>query len=239
MKQLVLITILFLFSQTTFAQIKVQEYERTNQDLEKARIDVFVVNLLKEPESKGLIVIYGGEKGQQLVAIHQDIKAIRNQLNFRLDKSDKDRIFFKISEGKPPLYKEFWIYPKGLELPRIEPKLVNLDSLKTNFHFASVCASCEDAIEPLSTDFIDFELYANLLRQYPGYKSLIVIYPNTFDRWSRKERYQDALNYAATYRNILVKGHKISNNRITIRIGKQPVDKNNPTLAVVYIIPDK
>ncbi len=49
MKQIVLITILFLFSQTTFAQRKVQESERTNQELQKAHIDNFVVNLLKEP----------------------------------------------------------------------------------------------------------------------------------------------------------------------------------------------
>jgi len=239
MKQIGFLTILFLFSQTTLAQTKVQEYERTNVSLEKGRIDDFVVDLLKEPESKGLIVIYTGEKGQRLVEVHRDIKAIKNQLSYRLDKSNRNRIFFKISEGKSPLYKEFWIYPKNLELPKIEPKLVNLDGLKTNFHYVSVCASCEDTVEPLSTDFIDFELYANLLEQYPSYKSLIIIHPNTFDKWSRKEQYQDALNYAAVYRNILVKGHKISNKRITIRISKQLNDKNVPTLARIYIVPDK
>jgi hypothetical protein len=238
MKQILFLAILFLFSQTVFAQTKVVEYYRTDSDSEASRLDDYLVKLQKEPESKGLIVIYSGKDGRSLGNALQDIEGIKAFVNIRSGKSYSDRISFKIIEEAPPLFKEFWVYPKGLLLPKTELKSVNLDNLKTNYLYASVCAGCDPAVPSLSRDFVNLELYANLLKRYPNYSGLIIINLGSYEGWSRNELHQDALNYGINYRNSLVKDYKTSN-KISLKVSKPLIKKNSPVWAKFYIVPKK
>jgi hypothetical protein len=238
MKQIALIIILFLSLQITFAQIRVDEYERTDTETEASRIYDFLVKLEEEPESKGLIVIYSGKEGTNLGNALRDIEGIKTQVNVHNGKPNNERILFNVIEKAPSLYKEFWIYPKGSMLPKIELKSVNLDNLKTNYLYASVCASCDPAVPNLSKDFINLELFANLLKRYPNYSGLIIINQGSYEGWKWKELYQDALNYGINYRSSLVKEHKVRN-KISIKIGKPVIRKNAPVVAKFYIVPKK
>jgi hypothetical protein len=239
MKQIVFLAILFLFSQITFAQIKVDEYPRTDSDSESARIDGFRVALQKAPESKGLIVIHSGENNEVLADALRDIKGMKLYLGITDGNPMSQRVFFKIIEGKPSLFKEFWIYPKESPTLKNELKTVNLDNLKTKYLFTSICAECEPTVPMLSTSAIHFELYANLLKQNPTYKGLIIIYPGSYSGWSRKQRYEAVLGYAIRYRDLLVKEYKISNRRFSIKVGKATIAKDMPIEAKFYIVPDK
>ncbi len=235
MKQIIFVVFL-VFSQITLAQTKVVEYEKTDSDSEAAQLDNFVVNLHKEPESKGLIVIYSGEKGKSLGNALRDNEGIKDYVNLRSGKLYSERILFNVIEKMPPLFKEFWIYPKGLMLPKTEVKSVNLENLKTNYLYASVCAECDPAVPSLSKDFVNLELYANLLRKYPNYTGLIFINSGSYEGGRKKELYQDALNYGISYRNSLLKKYKVSN-KISIKISKPLIEKNAPIWAKFYIVP--
>lgn len=232
MKPLFSLLFFVLFSQIAFAQTKVDEYEKTDSDSESIRIMDFVGNLRKEPESKGLIVIYSGENEKRLVDVLRHITGIKQYV----ERLYSNRIFFNIREGKKPLFKEFWIYPKDVAFPELEAKSINLDNLKSAYLYASICAVCEPQQLSLSSDFVDFDLYADLLKKYADYKGLIFITPSSQEGFGSKGFYKDALGYAVNYRNLLVKKYKINNKRIVIKIGK-PTGKDAWAFAKFFIVP--
>ena len=238
MKNLLLFILLLLFTQLSLAQTKIDEYEKTDSDSESGRIDAFLVNLLNEKESKGLIVIYSGENEEQIGNILRHIEGIKQYINFRGHSIDQknlaEKVSFKINKGKQPLFKEFWIYPKNIALPEIKERKLNLDNLKTKFLYASICASCEPAVPILSSDSANLEFYAELLKQYPNYTGLIIIHPDAYIR--EKDSYNNALTYVIGYRNILTKEYKIDNKRISIKIAK-PVGEGTPVIAKFFIVP--
>ena len=121
MKILSLLLILLTFSQTSLAQTKVDEYERLDSDSESMRILYFLGKLKEEPEWKGLIVVYSGEKETNLKYALQHIEGIKQYLRiWKLTTTEK--VKFQIVEGKKPLFKEFWIYRKDERLPESESK---------------------------------------------------------------------------------------------------------------------
>lgn len=217
MKFLLLVTLL-MFGQICFAQTLVDEYERTDSDSESARIDNFLTYLQNEPQSKGLIIINIGEKKEQIGIVQRHIEGIKQYVEVRTDKSLAERIFFKISGRKKLLSKELWIYPKYLSLPELKIDF-DLSALKTKYLYGMICEICEPVVPSLSTSSADLESYAEILKKYPNYKSLIILYPN-YPEVSKKAAYQNALNYAADYRNLLTRDYKISNKRISIVIAK-------------------
>ncbi len=242
MKNLLLLIVLVIFTQTFFAQTKIDEYERTDSDAESGRIDNFLMNLDKQPESRGLIIIYSGESEERLGNILRLIEGIKQYIVFRdvysrAARTFTERITFKIEKGKETLFKELWVYPKDIPLPEIEQPNVNLDNLKTKYLYASVCVDCEPAIPGLSSEWADFKLYAELLMKYRDYKSSIIIYSPSRNRLSKKESYRDALAYAAKYRNLLAKEYKIDNRRISIRIETPIVKDLTPISAKFFITP--
>lgn len=238
MKRIFLLSILIFVFQISFAQTKVDEYERTDSDSESIRVYTFLGNLGKEPESKGLIVIYSGDKGKGLAAAINDREGLRLYMKIYLGDSFADRVAIKIIEGRPVLFKEFWIYPKGVPLPSFESPVINLGNLKTNYLYASGCAACEPVERLLARDNVELEPYADLLKRYPGYSGLIVINQGSYEFGSRKKLYRDALRDGISYRSSLVKDYKVRN-RISIRIARPFTKKESPELVNFYIIPKK
>lgn len=231
-----LLLLIFFISQITFAQTKVDEYEKIGSDAETGRIDNFLLNLRNEPENKGIIVIYSGESEERIGNILQHVEGIKQYVNLRDENLFAGKIFYQIKQGEQPLFKEFWIYPKNTAIPEIKEKPLNLDNLKTKYLYASICADCEPAVPELSTDIMNYEFYADLLKKYPDYTSSIIIYPFLNTDWSNADSYKNALTYAANYRNVLTKEYKISNKRIFIKISK-PFGKDAPTIAKFFIVP--
>ena len=162
--------VLLFFTQAFFAQTKIDEYERMGSDAESGRIDNFLMNLDKQPESRGLIIIYSGEKEERLGNILRLIEGIKQYIVFRDvhsrgAKTFTERVTFRIEKGKETLFKELWVYPKDIPLPEIEQPTLNLNNLKAKYLYASVCLDCEPAIPGLSSEWADFELYAELFNE--------------------------------------------------------------------------
>lgn len=237
LKQAVLLSLLFFLFQTPFAQTKIAEYGRITTDAESSRMDNLVSALSQEPDSKGLIIIYSGKNNEGMGSILRHIEGVKDYLSNQRG-VDPERIFFSVKDGRNQFSKELWVYPKYSPLPELKSVKLDLSNLTTKYLYASICTGCEPSIPSLSFDFISLESYANLLKEYPSYKGLIIIYPSNSQEWNRKDAYKRAVEYVIDYRKSLTKEYKINPKRISIRIA-EPNRKNSLMMVDFYIVPNK
>ena len=236
MSKFLLFMVFLLAMQTAFAQARFDEYSLTNSDLERGRIIQFLTQLTDEPESKGLIIIYAGENKAYLTDALRHREGIKTFINLRSEKSLSERVYFKIENGGKLLDRELWIYPKNVALPETQAINLNLDNLKTKYLYTTTCVGCEPVVSLLSPNYEGFEMYADLLKKYPNYKSLIVIYPSALDISERNIARKQAQLYAADCKSLLTKQYKIDKSRISIKIVKT-VGKDDVTKAKIFILP--
>ena len=235
MKKLLTILILVFCQTLAFGQTIVDEYEGTDSDSELARVEFFINEINKQPQNKGLIVIYSGESREKLGNILAFTKGVKFQIEHY---SSKEKVSLIIAKGKKRFYKEMWSIPEGKKFPEIESIDYDFSNLKNKFLYAVDCLDCEPAVPGFSYSKVDLNFYGDVLKKNSSYQGLIEIYLNDFDKWTYKERLKDALKYAADYRQQMTKDFKIENRRITIRI-KKSVEKEAPALANLYIVPPK
>ena len=100
LKLSITILICLLFSQiATFAQTKVDEYSEPDSDSESAYMDNFISKLYAEPESKGLIIIYSGDKKERIGNILNLKEGIRTYIHIRFGEKYNDRVSVVMAEG--------------------------------------------------------------------------------------------------------------------------------------------
>jgi len=221
MKDLFLLTTFIIFSQVGFAQIKIDEYLRTDSDSEAARLDDFTIELIRQPESKGLIIIYVGENKSRLGNVLNFIEGIKSHFLFR--QFDYRKVDFVITESKEKFFKEFWIIPKGKNPPEVKALDFDLSNLQNPYYYAYACLDCEPAVPGLSIDSVSFRLYAEVLKENLQYKGLIIIY-------------NGGVKHITQIRKLLVEDYKVKGNQVKIRLEKRK-NKVNFADANFYLIP--
>lgn len=116
------------------------------------------------------------------------------------------------------------------------PKL-EITNPAAKFLYASFCAGCEPAVQSLSYDYVSVKSFAELLKEYPENKALIIIRTDSGKEINKQRSYQNALELAADFRKNLTENYKISSQKITIKIGK-PAGQESPMTVDFYIVPD-
>lgn len=228
MKLIFPLILILLISPFVYSQTKFDEYEATDSDSESSRIDTFVNALSQQPKSKGLIVVYAGEKLERI----GNITAYIEGAEFYITEArgiKKDRISFIIGEGKTKLYKEFWILPEETKKPQIPIKEVNLDNLESKLFYATSCLECGPAVPALRNDRINLENYLKILQDNSTFQALVVIHRSGTDGGSAK----DFVNKIKQLSN----EKKINTKRIRIKFVR--ASKDALTTADLHISPEK
>jgi hypothetical protein len=202
-KKLLPFFVLLLAYQGVFAQTKIDEYWNENSDRESARIDNLLMSLQQDPESKGLIVIYSGEKKEQLGNILGQIEGIKEWIKRR--KIDPQRISFIVTQGKDWLFKELWIAKKGEEFPEFKPLDFDLSKVNEKYLYAKKCLFCEPTVPILDASNVDESLFGEILSKNNRLKGMIAVS-------------KDYLKYAIDFRKRLMKKFNLDVSQISIRI---------------------
>ncbi|MDQ3633028.1 MAG: hypothetical protein M3405_00755 [Acidobacteriota bacterium] len=221
---------------SVFAQTKINEYERTSSDLESAYMDDFLTVLYKQKDSKGLIVIYVNSKNRSFGNLSAYVKGIEKFLELRkaiMPEQWSTKYSIQVKVGKPRT--ELWMYPKDVKLPESDLLEFRINDEKLPFHYGQTCVDCSPAVPLLSWNYMNFEHYSKFIKTNENYKALITISQNNYDRWTKKESYQDAINNVIAYRKLLVEDYGIPKNKVKIIIKKPIAEKNSPVIADFYI----
>ena len=176
--------------------------------------------LKKQPESKGLIVIYAGDKKELIGNATAYAEAAKE---FIVTTVGTTQISVVVAEGKNFFNEEFWVVPKDAALSNIRPATLNWDELTYKYHFSTSCLQCEPSYHSLTDFQPNFEDYANILRQYPKHIGLVTVH-------SRRDAKQVAEELTAR--------RKLPRHRYRIRLLKKASDGLSLTNDL-FIMPQK
>jgi hypothetical protein len=217
MSKLWLTLLLLVFAQTVFTQVKTDEYAIGGSDSEAARLDNFLTELDKTPDSKGLVVIYSGANGERLGNILGHIKGIKHHAFFR--KIAGERLSFLIAVGKETLYKELWVIPKDQNAPEFESLALKQSIFNKKYYYGRSCIDCEPTVPALESGRVDFKFFSGQLKKHKNLKGQIVV--------NRKH-----LRYAIAVRKTLIDDYGLKVHRVAIKFNNSDVSR-----ARFYIVP--
>lgn len=173
-KTFIILLILLVSLQICFGQEKpkaelIDEFHRVPCDEMLARVDNFVTELIKEPKSNGLVIIFGkGGEDLRNLRYEQLLKSAVKKRRF-----DIDRIVFVHGENEETLRVQFWKIPVGVDLLGHEKGnwSYSLADKKKPYVFNTILPN--DDICPTTTDS---ELYSKLLLANRNFRGHLVIY---------------------------------------------------------------
>lgn len=239
MKKILTILFILLLSKIILAQTKVDEWEPLDTDSESIRIGRLFDNMMKESESKWLVIVYSGENKDRLGNILEHVKKLKWVFShLSTDRSDfLKRISFIVTPGKERFSKEIWVAKNGEKFPEYAPTDLSLDNINEKYLYAETCLSCEPADPWFRGDALDLEHYSKTLQKNMNYEGLIVIENGTTIPFviDDKLRWVSPRRYAGEWRKLLTLKDKIENSRIKIKIVKP--QKDFSSAAYFYIVP--
>lgn len=221
---------------SNFAQTKVFEVKIPVGDLTTAALDTLFVYMQKNPESRGVVVIYSGSKQQNLGNIRAIKEGIKTFEKIRVKGSLTNRISIVFAKGKEPLQQDYWLVKKDEDFPEFEEVSFDLSKLTEKHLFATRCISCDTDYPRLSGEMVDYDLLAHILKENQNYEVLIVI-----DGDSAFNRDGDLISPKKYYKNLtkfLSKKYKLKKSRFKFKHIK-PNEKYAGTSAEFYIVPVK
>jgi hypothetical protein len=234
MKTLLCLLLIVFFQTFVFGQTKTDEYALTDSDSESIRIHNFSLELNKQPESEGLIIIYAGEN----LTRAGNLFSFANGVKSHIALLSKNKVSVVVAQGKKWFFKEMWIVSAGEKKPEFKEFKFDFGALKTKLFYAFDCLSCDPAVPELYSGEVDLENYAEILKGNASYKGVIEISTGDYTGWTPRAILSEARRYAGEYRQILTQDHKIPNSRLTIKIKRSP-NKDSVTTANLYIVPLK
>jgi hypothetical protein len=213
-----------LISQVIFGQneaVKFAEYDENGIGCDNyGRYANFRDELLKDEGNKGLVVIYTGDKKERF----GNLLAYKSGSVFGVEEwlsVSKGRFSTMILEGKSFFAQEFWIIPKGAELPYSKSYEFDWSKINDRYYFGVTCLSCEGDYPFWTSSQAGFDEYAKILNQFSNYKGQIIV-----------NNYTELL----IVKDKLTKENKLPRNRYSIQIRK-PEKNDDYTAAVdLYLI---
>lgn len=185
------------------------------------RIAHLVDEVDKNPGSKGLIVIYAGDKTNRFGNVMAYAGEAQEYFE-RITKSAPGKFTVVAAEGKEFFNEEFWIIPAGAEPPNITRAVFDWSGLTGKYRFSYTCLQCEPSYYRLGHFQANFEDYADILRKYPNYRGLITVN----DMWEVER-----------VRSELTEKNKLPRNRYRIQILKPGKDEF-PGSVYLFIVPN-
>ncbi|HRH41898.1 MAG TPA: hypothetical protein PKY82_09660 [Pyrinomonadaceae bacterium] len=178
MKKIIANLFILIGSQICFAQVeayKIDEFVGLGGGCSgNSRYANFEIELAKNDENKGLVVIYTGENKERFGNISAYVKNVRKYVKF-YTRISPEKVDVIVLEGKKFFAHEFWVIPRGAKLPYTESYEFEWSKIQGKYHFSNTCLQCEPSY-PLITEFqANFEEFANILKQYPSYKGQIIV----------------------------------------------------------------
>lgn len=138
----------FAFSFSIFAQNnqarKIDEFKDFGCENLKARTDFFITEIIKTPKSKGYVIIYEGKfpafnfdrNGKEVIRdVFPRIGEANSRIqlikyHFKFLGYPPENIIFVNGGFRENLTVEFWLVPKGAELPKLTPTLDKIRHIK-------------------------------------------------------------------------------------------------------------
>lgn len=179
-----------------------------------------IEELKKQPESKGVIVIYVGAKKERFGNAMAYAREAKDYFSNSLGVPPA-QVSIVIAEGKDFFNEEFWVVPKDAAMPDIKPATLNWDALTDKYHFSNACLQCEPSYHSLTDFQPNFEDYANILKEHPNYSGLVTV-NNPLD--------------VLQVRKELTAKYKVPRNRYRVRLLKKASD--DPSVDL-FIVPEK
>jgi hypothetical protein len=209
---------------------KIDEYEELNTDDEAARLDVLVERLSKDPDVRGCILSYsrpGLERGSYLRRIYGIARYLTESRGI-----EANRILLVDGGYKDSSATELWLVPQGEAPPPTAPtRVAPRVDLTAPYKFDEECLECGPAVA-LDLYGLDegLRFYAEVLRDNPTSRALIIVRPGTGDVNRRV-----AVAEARQAKRRLVSKHEIEANRISIRLRNPRAD--HLAIAEMWIMP--
>ncbi len=225
MKKILALLIVLLISQIIFAQTeayKFTDFVGLGGGCDgNSHYANFEYELAQNSESKGLVVIYTGEKKERFGNISAYANNVKQYVKY-YTKISPERVDVIILEGKTFFAHEFWVIPKDAKSPYTESYEFEWSKIQERYYFSHTCLQCEPSY-PLITDFQpNFEGFAKILKQYRNYKGQIIV--NNY--WE-----------LANVRSRLTKNKKLPRNRYSIQIRKKKKTEDDSISIDLYLVP--
>lgn len=221
---------LLVLQVSVFSQTKIDEYRIFNSDNDTARIDNFILNLIRKPEAKGLFVIYSGENRARIGNILPYIKGVKTHFKYR--NYNADQVSFVVATGKEVFTREMWLINKNDKIPKFKEIDYDFSDLSEKYLFSISCIGCEPAEPHLATGWIDRKLLSKILRENPEYKILLEIGKKSYSYNYEKEKLIAAKEFIENFRESFSKEYKIDKSRFNYKL-VEGIDMS------IYIIPSK
>jgi hypothetical protein len=220
MKYVLSIAIVLVLAGVTAAQdapkaTKFAEYEQNGRGCEEFfRVYDLLSAIKNQPGSKGLIVIYAGDKKERF----GNVTAYAQGTKLYLEKNlgSVNEIDIVVAEGRGFFNKEYWIVPKEAAQPKFQPASFNWSELTGKYFFSTSCLSCEPSYPDMTSFQPNFEEFAAVLKSYPTYKGLITV--------GQRREIKDVTR-------ILTTEQKLPRARYRVILGKDPLDLS------LYVLP--
>jgi hypothetical protein len=186
------------------------------------RISGLIGEVDKNPGSKGLIIIYAGDKTSRFGNVMAYVGRAREYFE-RITKTEPGKFSIVAAAGKGFFNEEFWIVPEGAQPPKTAPVEFDWGGLTERYYFSSSCFQCEPSYYGLSNFQLNLEDYTEILKKYPAYSGLVTVY--------------DRADMMQVIKRLTVE-NKLPRNRYRVQL-LEP-DKEYPSLAVeLFIIPGR
>lgn len=227
MRKILLCIILIAFSQTAFAQTKIDEYGGLITDDEYGHIVYFLEELKKDENTFGTLIIYK-DKSETTGKFLRHFYGIKSFLADVFAVSpDKFSVVFG---GEETRRTEVWLSKSKMEADKFKSKFLDetlVGNINKKVLFDINCIDCDES--PFINQFIfreGFDYLAKALKANPKTFALIKIPKVEYVSKTAKEKSE----LLAEIKNRIIEKNEISKNRIKIQF-------TSGNFATFYIIP--
>ena len=134
MKVFFCLLLLIFFQAFVFGQTKIDEYALTDSDSESARIYSFSLELNKQPDSEGLIIIYAGEDLTRAGNLFYFANGVRKQIGYY----SKNKVRSSLPRAKSRSLKSSGLFRKAKRSPHISLLILISARSKQDFFTLSI-----------------------------------------------------------------------------------------------------